>query len=498
MPTFAYLARDSRGAQVEGTRDATDQNAALLALREAGFFVTRLTPVSSKNAAKTRPEKNASAPNSSAQTPLSNAAKNANVGAPHSNLRNAGANSQNGSTSVNENAAARGESSSSAGETVSNEYSKSASNVAKNAARNAEYSPTRDDIEARDQAVIQRAATAPISRRDAWIFANSKELSLFFRQMHAMINAGSSVTRSLQVYGEHAGHKGLRRATLAMQPETAQGRPLSAAMRAYPGLFTPLMVNMIAAGEQGGFLDTMCQRLAEYCENDHALQQNIKRETLYPKILLVCALFIPSVVTLVLSGFSVWLQQVIPLLIFLVFGLAIYRVLDRLTRVYGRDGNWRFLLDSAKLLMPVGGKVVRSLATAKFSRALAAMYAAGVGAETSMRIAGESCGNLAIERRVGAVASELNSGAGFTKTLAKMRQFPPIAMQMLATGEESGAIDTQLEKVAQFLEIEAETAIRQAVKILGVLLFLVVAAYIGSMIAKFYVGYGAEIEKYSN
>jgi type II secretory pathway component PulF len=331
--------------------------------------------------------------------------------------------------------------------------------------------------------------------RDVWAHANSKDVSLFFRQMHAMLHAGTSVSRALKILSENATNKSLGRAAQTMTRRTGEGENWSATMRAYPGLFSPLAVNMIVAGERGGFLERMCLRLSEYCERDYELQQTVRRETFYPKILLFCSVLIPSVVTLVLAGFRPWLAQVTPALTMLALIWFAVRVLNRMLKVGAHGGALRMALDSAKLHVPVFGKTVRALATAKFCRALGALQSAGVGPEAAFLVSGESCGNAWVARSVANVAPRLRGGTGFTEALTATKQFPPVALQMMATGEETGSMDLQLDKVADFLESEAETFIRQSVKLLGVLVFLAMAIYIASIVIGMYGGYTRDIGK---
>ncbi len=140
--------------------------------------------------------------------------------------------------------------------------------------------------------------------------ADAKQLSLYFRQMHAMIHAGSSVGRALDLMGENAPNNALCKASKEMAARTQRGEEWNRTMTAYPGLFSELMVGMIAAGEAGGFLERILLRLAEYSERDYEIQQTVKRETWYPKLLLVCSFLIPSVVPLVLGGFGAWFDSI--------------------------------------------------------------------------------------------------------------------------------------------------------------------------------------------
>lgn len=335
---------------------------------------------------------------------------------------------------------------------------------------------------------------API-KTDFRARANAKEISLFFRQIHAMLNAGTGISRALKSLSSHAPNAGLRRAAETMSRQTGEGQLWSATMRAYPALFSPLMIAMIEAGERGGFLVSMCQRIAEYSERDFELQQAIRREVFYPKILVAASIFIPSVVTLVISGLGAWLAQIVPIVLFCAIVFCGWKILQRVLEVSSHTHFLPLWFDTFKLRLPAFGKTMRALATAKFCRALATLYAAGVGPRHAFSLAGAASGNRRVAEETRRVAPMLENGATFSELLTRTRLFSPLALQMLAVGEESGAIDKQMDKTADFLEAEAETSIRQSVKVGGVLIFLVIAVYIAFIVGSMYMGYASEITK---
>ena len=317
------------------------------------------------------------------------------------------------------------------------------------------------------------------------LFANSKETSLYFRQMHAMLDAGTGMSAALTTMSQHAPSGPLRTASAQMARQTAQGGPLSEQMRAFPGLFSQLMIGMVAAGENGGFLDRMCARLAAYAERDYELEQTVKRETWYPKLLVFASILIPATVPAVLawnsggSGPAVFLRTILPPFLVLIALAMAWRYGSRAVAVGAHDGSLRVALDGVKFTVPVVSKISRSLAAAKFCRALGALYAAGMGAGKMIDVAAAACGNAAFAERVRRAIPAVQNGSPMTEALIATRQFPAVAMQMLMTGEQSGRIDDQLEKVADFLEADTETAVKQGVKVLSMLLYLMVAAYIG-------------------
>ena len=275
-------------------------------------------------------------------------------------------------------------------------------------------------------------------------------------------------------------------------------------MRAYPGIFSQLAIGMISAGEMGGFLDRMCLRLSEYAERDYELQQTIKRETWYPKLLVFCSILIPSVVPLVVTKvlgtgnpFLAWLHSVIgPLLIVgIVWGS--WKAFNYLAPVTLHKGSPRYIIDQIKLSLPIAGKTVRALSTAKFCRALSALYSAGMGLNRTLNLAADTTGNVVLSENVRRIIPRVESGENLSDCLESTGYFAPVVLQMLRTGEMSGSIDTQLEKVADFLEADAETTVKQSVKVLGIAVFLLIAMYIGMQVIQFWSGYINTLDDYN-
>ena len=311
-----------------------------------------------------------------------------------------------------------------------------------------------------------------------------------------MIHAGTSLGAALHSMAQHAPGGALRSASSQMEKRVLSGEPFSASMEAFPGLFSPLQIGMVSAGERGGFLDAMFARLAKYAERDYDLQQTIKRETWYPKLLVFASIFIPGAVPLVLAVVQggqnpilAWLGSVGPPLLLLGGAYAIYRAIEYSSPLAAHQNGPKVWLDRAKLRLPVFGKVARAFATAKFCRALGALYGAGVGPGESVRLASNACGNAAIARDALGIIPRLEHGETLTDCLASTRQFPSTVLQVMHVGEESGALDEQLDKAADFLEADAEVAVKQSVQALGILVFLLIAVRIGMQMVQFYSGY---------
>jgi type IV pilus assembly protein PilC len=476
MPTFAYQARNKAGERVSGVRDAPDQRSALEALRELGLYVTQLTPAPGARAPQ------AHVP--SARTPQ---AREYIASAPTAPVAGEGFERANDSEAERLEAA----------ETLSEEPEAGAASA-------------RDGVPSPRLLPMEAATTEAPLPVQPLLHANSKQRALFFRQMHAMLHAGTSIAHALKTMGENAPNAALQRASLEMSLHTAKGHPWSESMRAYPGLFSELTIGMVSAGEMGGFLDRICLRLSEYSERDYEIEQTIKRETWYPKLLVFASILIPSVPPLVVAwysgqglpaAFAAWLQSIAPplLLIGMVWGL--WKFANYVSPVAARAGSLRYSVDFVKLIIPIGGKTVRALATAKFCRALGTLYSAGMGPHKAIALSANACGNAVIAEAARRAIPRVEHGESLTDALVASGQIRGIAAQMLRTGEESGDIDGQLDKVADFLEQDAETTVKQAVKVLSILVFILIAIRILMQLISFYTGYFdsifSEVEKMS-
>jgi type IV pilus assembly protein PilC len=450
MSLWAYEARDSAGKVVRGTHDAADRRSALEFLRQQGLFLTKLE-VTRGTSAPTPVKAPVTAP-TPAKMPEASSHRFTSEGGPQV----------------------------AAPQRVVGVPPLAPRPISSSAIPGSAHPGT---------------AAPPIAQQSL-LRASSKDLSQFFRQIAAMLHAGTSIGAALHSMASHAPNAALRKASAQMEARAMAGEPVSESMRAFPGLFTPLQIGMVSAGERGGFMEAMYSRLAKYAERDYDLQQTIKRETWYPKLLVFASIFIPGAVPLVLAivrggqnPFLAWLGSVGPPLLILGLAVLIYRAANYASPLAAHQQGPKLWLDSIKLRIPVAGKVVRGLATAKFCRALGALYGAGVGVSESVRLAADACGNAAIARDSIGVIPRLEHGERLTDCLASTGQFPSSVIQVMHVGEETGSLDTQLDKSADFLENDAEVAVKQSVQVLGVIVFVLIAIRIGFQVAQFYLGY---------
>ncbi len=443
MPIFAYQARDSTGQRITGAHEAVDQRTALESLRAGGLFVTKLELAPNGTAATTK-----TLPVAQSPQPTTTPTAPSKTEAPPRPTQNA-----------------------------------------------------RQHEASVPVPPLPGSATATTSIPPRYLLrSNNKDLSLFFRQMHAMLHAGTSLAHAINTMATNAPNAGLRTACDEMKTRIASGQQFSELMQSYPGIFTPLMVGMIRAGEVGGFLDRMCLRLSEYAERDYEIQQLIKRETWYPKVLVLAALLIPTIVPAAIAGFTggnwllVWLRTMIAPAVLIIAALVFIRFKNFFAPLLKHINPLVHVIDSLKLSLPIVGKTTRSLSTAKFCRALGALQAAGMGVQQTIRLAADASGNSVFQQSSNRIISQLESGASLTDALESTHQFPGVSIQMLRTGEATGHVDEQLNKVADFLENDAETTIKQSVVVLGVLIFLCVAGYIAISVIGQYAGYLGQVD----
>jgi type II secretory pathway component PulF len=317
-------------------------------------------------------------------------------------------------------------------------------------------------------------------------FVSEKDKSLLYRQLHSMVAAGMPLYQALTLLGEQTPNGRIRMALQQMSQQVLNGGRISEIMERYPWLFTRLEIRMVEAGELGGLMEEILKRLADYLEREYNLRLQIKQRTLYPKLLLLALIFIPSVVTWFLHGFGAYITDIwftwSPIFIALI-------ALVLVARVMLKSPAFRDLYDQVKLSVPVIGPLVRKLAIARFARSMAALYHAGVSVPSAMVASGEACGNAMLERTMLRVAKAVEGGASLTQSLVLTRFFPPMFTGMVSTGEQTGDLDQTLDKAAEYYENEANHATIQLVVILGVVLLLIMAVFIAMKVLGFWTSF---------
>jgi type II secretory pathway component PulF len=329
-----------------------------------------------------------------------------------------------------------------------------------------------------------------------------KDLAVMSRQMSTMIGAGLSLIRTLTILAEQTENKELSRVLSIVCGEVEGGAALSEALAKHSTVFPPLMIHLVRAGEAGGFLDTSLNNAADNLEADVKLRDTIKSALTYPVIVLIMAvvavvgmlLFIvpifekmfadlggdlplPTQVLVMLSKAMVWLAPVL-----VVGGIALsvwWRANKHTERV-------RSVLDPLKLKLPVFGALFTKVAVARFSRTFATMMGAGVPILQALSIVGETSGSYVIEQSLKRVQESVRQGKSVAGPMAEQPVFPSMVVQMIAVGEDSGAMEIMLNKIAEFYEAEVETTTKALTSLIEPLMIAFIGVVIGGMIVALY------------
>ena len=329
-----------------------------------------------------------------------------------------------------------------------------------------------------------------------------KDLAVFSRQFATMINAGLSLLRALTILTEQTENKKLAKVLAEVRTEIEAGNSLSAAMAKFPDAFPPLMVNMSRAGEVGGFLDAVMLQIAGNYEAEVRLRGKVKSAMTYPVVVLCIAvvsvigmlLFIvptfqslfaqlggtlpmPTQVLVMLS--AALKVGIVPFTICVVVGLSVWKKVKRTTQVRG-------VVEPLKLKLPVFGELFRKIALTRFSRNLGTMMQSGVPILQSLDIVAETTGNIVLERATRAVQESVRTGESLTKPLSEHPVFPPMVVQMMAVGEETGALDDMLHKIAEFYDQEVESTTESLTALIEPLMIAFLGGIVGSMIVALY------------
>lgn len=331
-----------------------------------------------------------------------------------------------------------------------------------------------------------------------------KDKAIFSRQFAALVNAGVALVRGLGVLSEQCTNPKLKRSLQEINADVQQGTNLSDAMRKHPQCFDNLYVSMVQAGEVGGVLDEVLNRLSKLLEDVARLQNQIKSAMAYPVTvgILAVAIFVGMTVfllptfaaifeeigtelpvfTQIMLNISKFLRtpQYVFGLIILIIGLVIaYRQYYK-TRV-GRETMDRFFLK-----MPLFGDLIQKTAVARFCRTFGALSRSGVPILTSLEIVRDTAGNQIIANAVDEARREIQTGGMVSIALQKEQVFPIMAIQMISIGEETGELDKMLMKVADFYEDEVEQAVKALTSIMEPIMIVVLGGMVGAILLSMY------------
>jgi len=318
------------------------------------------------------------------------------------------------------------------------------------------------------------------------IFAGATvySLAVFYRQLATMIKSGMTLVQAMSFFQSQRGSRRLREIAAETMELLQSGVRLSDAFARYPWMFPELHIGLLRAGEASGTLDEIIERIADYLEWEHRMRQRLRLVTLYPKILILAVIFIPSFPILLLQGFKEYLRATVYNLIPVAIGIlalwAAYRIAYQVPA-------FRYGIDVVKLAIPKVGQVVRMQALSRYYRVLSAMFAAGAPLSQGLMHAANASGNCFLAARLRTAVPWVERGQRLSESLERTGVLPRTALDMLATGEQTGNVDAMLDKAAEYTENEADVTSVQTTIILGVLLLLGIAAYIGLFVVRSYI-----------
>ena len=329
-----------------------------------------------------------------------------------------------------------------------------------------------------------------------------KDLAVMARQLATMINAGLTLLRALSILADQTGSKPLAKVLAQVRGDVETGFSFSAALIKHPNVFPPLMINMVKAGEVGGFLDHSLLSIADNFESEVKLRGKIKSAMTYPVMVFGMAvlgvtamlLFIVPVFAAMFAGLGgqlplptrilMWLSGLMKIVAPIAVVAAI--AFSFWWRNHKNDQGVRDRLDPWKLKVPVFGPLFQKVAMARFTRNFGTMIHAGVPILQALDIVGETSGNVVIERASKAIQESVRRGESLSGPLAHHPVFPPMVVQMIAVGEDTGALDTMLQKVSEFYDQEVESTTEALTSLIEPIMIAVVGSIIGAMVIAMY------------
>lgn len=330
----------------------------------------------------------------------------------------------------------------------------------------------------------------------------NKDIVIFTRQFSTMIDAGLPLVQGLGILGEQLENPTFKRILQQITKDVEGGSTLAEAMKKHPAVFDNLFVNLIAAGEVGGILDTILRRLAEYIEKNERLKARIKGAMTYPIVVMAIAILVIAVI----------LIFVIPVFedMFASFGKALpvpTQIVVNMSRFMKGNIHWCLLglgaliyafkkyrnskggrrtTDSLILKLPVFGMMLKKVAVARFTRTLGTMIQSGVPILDALEIVAKTSGNVILEEIIYEVRASIAEGQTIAEPLSENDIFPGMVIQMISVGEATGALDTMLEKIADFYDEEVDQAVEALTSMLEPLLMLFLGGSIGGLVVAMY------------
>jgi len=330
----------------------------------------------------------------------------------------------------------------------------------------------------------------------------TRDLAIFTRQFSTMIDSGLPLVQCLEILSKQTSREHFKKVIEQVTADVEAGSTLNEALAKHPKVFDGLFVNMVNAGEAGGILDVILSRLATYIEKIDSLKRKVKSALTYPAVVLTVAIGVtvfmltaiiptfaklfsdfgaelpmPTKVVIAMSNFlrAAWWAML----------LAIAGIFFALKRYYTTDGG-KHVIDRQMLRVPALGDVLRKASVARFTRTLGTLVSSGVPILKGLEITAETAGNVILSDAIKETRNSIGQGETISGPLAKCDVFPPMVVQMIAVGEETGALDQMLNKIADFYDDEVDTAVATLTSVIEPVLIVIMGVIVGGMVIAMY------------
>ena len=331
---------------------------------------------------------------------------------------------------------------------------------------------------------------------------SSHDVMIFTRQFATMIDAGLPIVQGLDILCQQTENKAFRNTISTVKQDVESGFTLADALKKHPKVFDDLYVNMVAAGETGGVLNTILNRIALFIEKSERLKKQVKGAMIYPATIVVVAvgvvtillLFVIPVFAELYSGMGQALPYPTQITIkvsnffrayFIYLAIGIAGIIVAL-RMYNKTEQGKFVIDGFLLKLPVMGDLIRKVAVARFSSNMSILLNSGVPILDGLAITAKTAGNKVVERAIMVSRTSISQGRTVAEPLAETKVFPPMVCQMVAIGENTGALDSMLKKVADFYEEEVDRAVANLTALMEPVIMVVLGVILGGLVISMY------------
>ncbi len=332
-----------------------------------------------------------------------------------------------------------------------------------------------------------------------------KDLALFTRQFSVMLDAGLPLVQCLEILGQQSENKAFQKIIFQVRSDVEAGMTLADSMAKHPRVFEGLYTNMVAAGETGGILDIILQRLSTYLEKMVKLKSDVKSALVYPIAVIIISIIVISIIMIVvIPAFKnifegllgpgeklPWLTEVVVSMssflagFWWLIGIVVAIFVFSMKAWYKTDKGQHFI-DGLTLRLPIIGQIMRKIAVSRFSRTLSTLLSSGVPILESLEITARTAGNIIVSEAIQKVRTGIEQGQTFVEPLKASGVFPVMVSQMIGVGEQTGALDAMLSKIADFYEQEVDSAIANLLSLMEPAMIMFLGVTIGTIVIAMY------------